>query len=336
MAGSKRIADPRLVEHLRSRGHRFNFFHAVDLVERMSPDAVPVGYAGPASLEALRFEHDPELRFHASDIRFISPAAAERGTKYTVIRSTFLGLFGVVSPMPTTMTEDVLADDSEQAQLREFYDLFHHRIIALFFRAWQKHRFSAGHRLDAKDPFTKRAMAMVGVDLQAKTQGQGLPPFLRLGLAPIFSRRVRSADALAAVAARLLPNVPARVESFVLRRTTLLPEQRATLGVRNMCLGRDMAIGHRVADRGGRFRIVFGPMSQEQADALAPGGAKHAEVSAIAQHFAGGVLEAEIELIVAAREVPRFRLGDRRAGVLGKSTRLGTSEPAPLHSRYVL
>ena len=79
MAGAKRIIDAQLRRLLEREGKRFEFFPAVDLVERMRSDAAPVGHAGPANKEAIRFEHDPELVFHTSDIAFIRPPFPTQG-----------------------------------------------------------------------------------------------------------------------------------------------------------------------------------------------------------------------------------------------------------------
>ncbi len=337
MASTKRLADARLTERLARDGKRFGFFEAVDLVERLSPDAVQVGHTGPAELEVIRFEHDPDLTFHTSDLRFILPRDPEGGRPYTIIRSSFLGLFGAVSPLPMWMSEDVNdADAEDEHSLRAFYDIFHHRILSLFFRTWQKYRFSASHRADAQDPFTRRALAFVGVDLAGGLPERGLPPMALLGLSPLVAQRARTPRLLKIMAARLLEGMSVEVESFVLRRTLLLPEQQVTLGVRNTTLGVDIAIGRTVADRTGRFRVIMGPLSSEHFEAVSPGGRLFPTLRAVLEHFTGGVLEAEVEIQMAADQVPRFRLGSARNSRLGRTTRLGGTSARPLRTRFVL
>ena len=335
MGGTKRIVDAHLRRLLEKSGHRFDFFSLVDLIERMRDDAAPVGHAGPARQEAIRFEHDPELVFHASDVRWVRPPSPTDDPPFTRVRTTFLGLFGVVSPLPTGMTEDVLASEqSDTPGLREFYDIFHHRVIGLFFRAWQRNRLHAAHRSDAEDAFTSRALTFVGVDPEVPVEANAIAPLVRLALAPILARRAHTPASVKMLARRLLPDVPLEVECFVLRRTPLREDQRVQLGVRNSTLGVDIAIGKTVADRSGRFRVRLGPLTQEQADALSPGGDRYATLQALLDHASGGVLEAEVEIITAAEHVPRFQLG-KRGGKLGKTTRLSSQASGPLASRFI-
>ncbi len=328
-----------LSERLAREARHFGFFEAVDLVERLSPTAVQVGGTGPAEREAIRFEHDPDLTFHTSDLRFITPAAPEAGRPYTIVRSSFLGLFGAVSPLPMWMSEDVnAADADEQPSLRAFYDILHHRLLSLFYRTWQKYRFAASHRSDAQDPFTRRALALVGVDLGGALPMGCLPPRVLLGLAPLVANGARTPRLLRTMAARMLEGMSVEVQSFVLRRTLLLPDQQVTLGVRNTTLGVDVAIGRTVADRTGRFRVVMGPLSSEHFAAVSPGGRLFPALRALLDYFTDGVLEAEVEIQMAADQVPSFRLGSADSSRLGQSTRLGGAGKSsrPLRTRFLL
>ena len=312
----------------------------MQLLQRLAPTATPVGELGPPSTEAIRFAHDPGLIFHPSDVSKIEPRVVNRHNGHTFARmtTTFLGLVGSASPLANFMSEDVLrAEESDEPSLLAFYDLFHHRLISLFFRAWKKYRFAAGFRADASDAFSRRALSFVGVDLAGAIPRRGLPPGDLLPLAPLLSAtRTRPSRTLQIVLERLLPGVDVRIEMFVARRVRLDESQRVLLGKQNTELATNYTIGRSVLDRSGAFRIVVGPVSYDMFEGFAPGGRHHTRLRQIVDQFSGGILESELELHLSESESPRFQLGARRGAVLGITTQLVTSRKKPMRYRMVL
>lgn len=344
MAGTERKSDPALVarpgalhvEALAKEAKRFPFFLSVQLLERLSPHAVRVGEGGPPQKEALRFVHNPDLIFHASDVERITPRVLRDGIAYTEVMTNFFGLFGSASPLSAPFSEDVLfADADGSGSLRAFYDIFHHRLISLLYRAWKKYRFSAGFRADGRDPFTARSLAFVGVDAEAGLDQEGLPAAALLGLAPLLLLRTRSARALKMLFASVMPELPTSIECFVERRVEIDEDQRAMLGEANMTLGHNFSLGRTVLDRSGRYRIRIGPVDYNTYEALGPGGRYHATLRKIVQQFSRGILEAEVELSLSPEEAPKFRLGSSTS-ILGVTTTLRSVADKPMRMRFVL
>lgn len=337
MAPEERKPNATLSEQLAAEAPRFEFVRAVQLLQRLYPGTTPVGENGPPSAEAIRFAHDPSLIFHSSDITSIEPRIVRAGHVYGKITTTFLGLVGAVSPLAPHLTEDLLhAEQDDDRTLRDFYDLFHHRLISLMFRAWKKYRFAAGFRTDAADAFTKRAFAFVGVDASGALPQHGLPPGDLLGLASLVSQHTRPARMLRIILERLLPGVGVEIESFVARRMNIEEIQRVRLGVANTVLGEDMTIGRSVLDRSGAFRVIVGPVPYELYEAFMPGGRHHERLRRIVDQFSGGVLEPELELKLEQADAPKFRLGHARGAVLGKNTQLATEQRGPTRVRIVM
>jgi type VI secretion system protein ImpH len=326
MAAPERIPHAALIESLAREGPTYEFYRAVQLLHRLAPGRVPVGGVGPASEEPIRFSHDPSLVFHAGDIGKIEPLVERGDRRYARITTTFLGLLGAASPLASFLTEGVLrAEADEDASLRDFYDIFQHRVLSLLFRAWKKHRIGAGFRSDASDPFSRRALALVGVDVAGSVSRLGLPGGDLLAIAPLVLQRTRPARTLRIVLERLLPGAKVRIESFVARRVRIAEEQRVQLGVRNTTLGEDLTIGRHVLDRSGAFRVVIGPVEYGLYEAFLPGGRHHERLRRIVDQFSGGILEPELELHLDEAATPRFQIGAPRGAILGRNTQLSTA-----------
>ncbi len=337
MAGAQRQPDDSLSLDLARHGSQYSFFQAVQLLHRLSPNLKPVGDIGPPDKEVVRFRANPALKFSAGDIELIQAPSEGSVRKAMVVTANFLGLVGATSPLAFRFTEAVIASEqNDDFALTDFYDIFHHRLLSLYFRAWKKYRLAVGFRSDGSDPFTRRALSFVGVDPGASTPAGGLPPRLLLTLAPILAQRSRSARTLTIALRRLLPGAGIEVQSFVERLVRIPPDQRVRLGVANSTLNGDFTIGARVSDRSGRFRVKIGPVDYEDFEALMPGGENYPVLRQVVNQFTRGVLEPELEVSLAEDQSPRFQLGNRRGALLGTTTQLVTRRTKPMRMRVVL
>lgn len=337
MASSERQHDSGLRELLETRGERFNFFTAVRLLHRLNPELAAVGELATPSREALRFSHDPRLVFHAGDIAKILFDDPEHRSQQVRVVSTFLGLYGTVSPLAIHYSEEVLrAEVDDEHSLRGFYDLFHHRLISLFYRSWKKYRPHVGFRDDASDPTTRRLLAYVGNDAQNFDPNPAIDPFLKLALGPLFSLRTRPERTLRLALQRALPGLQVRIESFVERYAMIPVPERTRLAVHNTTLGVNLTIGRRVKDRSGRIRIVVGPVTYQHYEDYMPGGRHYAHLSRMIAHLTGDAVETELEVQLAESDAPGVQLGNKQGAVLGLNTQLGKRRQTGRRTRVLL
>ena len=336
MASPGGKSDAALIAELTAEPWRFSFFVAVQLLHRVAPNSIAVGELGPARRESIRFVHNPELIFHAADVTEVRPRVVRDGVPFAEVTSSFLGLYGTVSPFAAFLSENVLqAERAEERSLKAFYDIFHHRILSLLYRSWKKYRFAAEFRADGTDAFTKRALSFVGVDAAAMPQ-EGLTALQLLALAELLSIRTRPARSLKIVLERLFPTANVTLEPFIARRVMLKEDQLARVGAQCSTLGVDFCIGRSVVDRTGRFRVGIGPVSYEMFEALLPGGSHHPLLRKVINQFARGALEIECEVTVAESDTPRFQLGARRGAKLAVTTRLRPPSGKAMRARFVL
>jgi type VI secretion system protein ImpH len=149
----------------------FDFFQAVRVLERLYPNRVPVGLDGPPAQEIARFRAHLSMAFPPSQIIALDPPDNERTNPLLTV--TFFGLYGPSGVLPTHYTQllmDIVRDvrGPERRSLRDWLDLFNHRFISLFYRAWEKYRFHLAYdRGEAfrttQDTFTLGIRSLMGL-----------------------------------------------------------------------------------------------------------------------------------------------------------------------------
>jgi type VI secretion system protein ImpH len=306
---------------LKERASRIPFVVLVERLERAFPSAPRVGETTRAVDERVVFRHDPRLVFHSSDVAELRIL----GDESVEVTTSFLGATGVVSPLATFFTEDVLGGESQDGgAVAAFYDVFHHRLIALFYRALRRRSFVSDFVTTGCDRSTQRALALVGLR-RAPSEAPRLP-LQMLGRARLFSRRARGKDGLLEALALAFPQLPIRVDEFVSRRVPLAETERLRVGEgtelskgQRRRLGRDARIGSNLSGQSGLVRLQIGPVDKACFESLLPGTSGYARLRTVVEEVTGGVLEVELEIALSAGEEPRTRLGQGA----GASTRLG-------------
>ncbi|MBI3871722.1 MAG: type VI secretion system baseplate subunit TssG [candidate division Zixibacteria bacterium] len=312
---------------IRERASRFTFLQALWLLHRAAPDAPAMGTQGPPEAEPVRLRPSASLAFPPGDIEsfesFESAAPAARMT------TTFMGLYGANSPLPSFYSEDILrrTGDEEDHTTRAFLDIFNHRLLSLLYRGLLKYR---GHMLFAaggKDEFSWRLYALSGIlDADPGDPG-GLPRQRLLRFAGIWSRRPRSAAALASILATWFGGLEITVRQCVARWVYLNDGLRSQLGQRSCKLGNDATIGARIQDHTGKYRIRIGPVDFDTYREFLPGSESLATVRRLAKRAIGDPLDFDVEMVLRGDETPRLGLTLSRQGNLGWTTGL-FSRPA--------
>lgn len=334
MADENRSAGGALIRRLTAKGHRYSFFQAVRLLERLHPEAARIGRQGPVAKEVVRLRPVLDMAFAASDVKSIVELPREGEGPAFEITTTFLGLYGAVSPLPTYFTEQLL-DQDEESLLREFIDLFHHRLLSLFYRAWEKYRFAAGFEPGGRDAGSRRLLGLLGVDPDRLPAGHRIPALRLLGLAGLLTQVPRSAASLRAALAEHFAGLPVEVHSFVGRWIPVPPDQRQRLGVDNSRLGRDTTLGDRVFDRSCTFRVALGPLGLRDFLEFLPGGPQAEELREIVDLVNGDGLDYDIQLTLSKEETPPLRLGVEPAR-LGWCTWLGRPADGETRVRFLV
>ncbi|MGF1583092.1 MAG: type VI secretion system baseplate subunit TssG [Gemmataceae bacterium] len=155
-------------------GYSFSFFQAVRVLEQLRQTQVTVGLDGPQSNEIVRFRAYPSLSFPPSQIYTLDPPKFDDQPASMVV--SFFGLTGPSGILPRHYTEILIRQyrdhrGPERTALRDWFDLFNHRLLSLFYRAWTKYRFHAQyHRQeflrDEPDTFTQAFFSLIGLGMR--------------------------------------------------------------------------------------------------------------------------------------------------------------------------
>ena len=322
MAGSDGQADPGLIRQLPAEAGRLPFMQLVYLLRRLDPAAVAPGGVGPASGENLRFRASASMAFAPTDVESVEevtmqPDPWEPPRSQVRVTVNFLGLYGPASPMPNHVTEDILQSGSDGEQVRDFLDLFHHRLISFVYRAWERVRPHLLFHPDGTDAFTRRGLSFVGLGTAGACRKLPLAPVSLLRAAGLFSDQRRSAAGLEGLLRDRLPGVGVDVESCVETRVRLPQDARALLG-RSGRLGEDARLGETVQDLTGTFRVRLGPLTMERYRSLLPDRDELSRLVTLIRFYAPDALDFSLRLCLRGSEAPPLRLSPQADLPLGR------------------
>ena len=283
MATESRRKNASLEQLLLQEPFRFDFFQAVRLLERLDEGRAPVGRDTRPGREAVRFVAHLGLSFPASSIHDLRPAVFDRDLAppdTPIMTVAFMGLTGPMGVLPTFYTEKLIEEfircrrvkRDSISPLAAFLDLFNHRLISLFYRAWDKyHPFSAWDGT-AREPLNRAVFSLAGLRLQATHERAPVAGEALLFYAGLFASRHRHAAGLEDLLKGYFGE-PVEVIQFVGRWLSLGPGDRSRLGARggNNQLRVNLTLGSRVWDEQGKFRLRVGPLTYERYTEFLPG-----------------------------------------------------------------
>ncbi len=308
------------------------------MLHLIDPSKAPIGRGGPPSVEAVRFRALNSLSFPPSQIHDLQRPTADEPVP--VLTETFFGLTGPSGVLPRHYTELLMRLDRdtrlpERQALRDWLDLFNHRMISHFYRAWEKYRFYGAYGRGESEqpdssPFATVVLSLAGLGLPplrnrlqvvVRSEGARKPRVLArvddlvaIHFAGLLAHRPRSAAGLQALAGDYL-QVGAQVRQFQGQWLRVEPENQTRLGG-SQRLGISTILGEQIWDVQGKVRLRLGPLTYAEFEELLPDRAPVTPRKAffllchLVRLYVGPGLDFDVQLLLKADEVPEYRLGD--------------------------
>lgn len=311
-----------LFESLSRYPYRHDFYQTLRRLECLYAERPRWGHARRPVDEPVRLGQDPDLSFAPAPLASFDPSG-----RHPRLQVRLFGLFGPNGALPIHLTEFARERlyHAGDATFSRFVDLFHHRFIALFYRAWAQAQPHVSHDRPAEDRFRVYVGAFLGLAPSALRERDAIVDWAKLFHAGRMIRGVRNAEGLVQILEHYF-QVPVTVEQFVGHWLHLREGERTRLSRANAALGVGTVLGSRVWDRQHKFRIHLGPLTLAQYESFLPGGVRIRQLVDWVRTYLNFELDWDVKLALKQDEVPRVQLGGRQR--LGWTSWLGARRTA--------
>jgi type VI secretion system protein ImpH len=335
-ASLQREAMAQLFAALADAPHAHDFFALMRRIDALQSSAPRLSTARRLRDEPLRLGQDVELDF--------APAAVSsfesQGARAPRLGQRFFGLFGPMGPMPLHLSEFVRERQRHHGDptAARFADVFHHRLLLLFFRAWAQAQPCAHLDRPGDDAFSRWVGSLAGVGMPTLQHRDAVPDHAKRFHAAALMRSAKSSEGLTKVLSSYF-QVPFRLEPHVGHWLPMQQQDRTRLGWDSRArergasghhtLGQTAVAGSKVWSRQGRYRLHVGPLTYTQYERFLPGQPSLVALRDWQRQYHGLSLSGEVVPILQADHVPRLALGQRHSlrGRLGHTAWLGTRQP---------
>ncbi len=306
--------------------YRFEFFQAVRLFEKIFPDRKAVGVWAAPNEECVRFRSRISFDFPSSEIHEIIESTDENtGARRVEMLVNFMGMVGVSGVLPLRYTELVFDRIRHRdTAMWAFLDIFTHRSVSMFFRAWAKYRFPVAYER-GNDDFTVYLFDLAGLGTKGLRGRMHLEDESLLPYVGLISQKPHSTTALENVLSDYF-DIKAKIGQFFGQWINLSPEDFTKLGIQNFTLGVNAIVGTRIWDQQSKFRVRLGPLPFKRFQAFLPNGSAYNAMRSIVRFLAGPEFDFDVQLSLIAKQVPGLVLTTRavRRPMLGWTTWLKT------------
>jgi type VI secretion system protein ImpH len=327
----QRRPDASVIERLREAPWSFEFFQAVRVLathfrhqhgespsrivgERIRfGNSLNIGFA-PSEIESLDFNYDnAELPVAAWPQKTILPDAI--GITSARLTPSFIGLTGNNGTLPRSYTEDLIEREISKRDkgTRAFLDIFTNRAVALFYRAWEKHRLYFQYERDRRERFLPMVLSLIGAG-NAGMQDVVCEPERRLLAETLayYAGALRQSARPAHLIERIVADyfqVPTKLRQFVGRWHELPPTQQTQLGLANASLGVDTVCGGRMWQCQTGIALDIGPLKRDEFERFLPGGEAAQAITSLLATLTGITLDCTVRPILRRQDVRPAQLG---------------------------
>jgi type VI secretion system protein ImpH len=322
MADSSGQTPNHLISRLAAQPHAYGFYAAVRLLQAAAPNHPRIGTSESPARDPVRFAQSPALDFAPSTLEAVQQRHPGRPP---TLYSRHFGLFGPNGPLPLCLTEYAHGRilHHGDATFAAFCNVFHHRLLSFFFRAWAEANKSVDYDRPDDSAWSYYVGSLIGLGLESLLDREEVPDRAKFYFAGHLARQSRNPEGLESILQEFF-GVPTQLETFVGKWIDLPTESICRIGRTRATglLGSSVIAGSRFWTRQLHFRIRMGAMNYHDYERLLPSGASFARLRDWVRLYVGEHYSWDLQLLLAREEVPSAQLG--KSGRLGWTTWLKT------------
>lgn len=315
-----------LIHRLKPHISRINFYRFCQYLEQAAPHTPPLGSSANPADDPVRFRPHPGMGFPASELKAVKYDAQQPDAPPTV-RTTFLGLYGVDSPLPTAYLDDIAQGKDGHEAVMAFLDIFNHRFTTQYYRIWRKYNYPASFEPGARDAISRCLLGLIGLGIPGSENHIATPVSRFLALLSVMRLPTRTAEGVTALVALLAPKTQATVtphdpQSVVLQtRACLSRTSRIDLTTRAL-------LGRTGTDVNSQLLLQLYTEEADEVRGWLPGGQLHTDLLVLLRVYLGWRCHARLQLTLPVSLLPAAQLGKQRVQI-GLTGILRASGSAP-------
>lgn len=322
------LLDTRLLNSLGENLPRTNFYRFCQLLEQGNPQAPGPGSQQSPRFDAIRFRPHPGMGFPAGELKS-AEYDPQQPTLPPTVRVTFMGLYGVESPLPTTYQDDIAQRQEGSDVAAEFLDIFNHRLITQFYRIWRKYSYPATFRPGGTDETSQYLLGLTGLGIPGCGKQTETPLSRFLALLGIMRMPTRTAEGISALVSLLSPTTNTTVTPHD-KRLILLDKALKMSTRQPVSLHSRPVMGRSAVDINSQVLITLTTSVTDEVRDWLPGGQLYHDFLALMHVYLGARVNARLQLRIPRSALPHAQLTSNkseRAVQLGRTAVMRLDNP---------
>ncbi|SUJ10153.1 type VI secretion system baseplate subunit TssG [Serratia marcescens] len=298
----------RLTQRLEADLQRINFYRFCQLLEKRNPGRPLMGSTSHPADDPVRFAPHPGMGFPVSELKAVE-YDEDDDSKPPVIRTTFMGMYGVDSPLPTAYLDYITQRREGHEALQGFLDIFNHRILTQFYRIWRKYSYPATFEPGGADSISQSLLGLVGLGIPGTAEHIATPVSRFLSLLGVLRQPGKTQEGVQALVTLLAPDTTVQVSPYCLRPVAV-SQPLGFYGDDDFLLDGNTPLGDEAMDAGSQLRVALTTDNEQEVQGWKPDGLLYQDFLVMLRVYLGWRFKARITLTTSTRLLAAPPLGE--------------------------